>query len=77
MRERHSVTLARIVKGADASSYYNVEGGGGGGGGGGAYAPIHSSYKRRRKTATKRRFKKSRNVGINKVKRIGLKRKDC
>ena len=33
MRERHSDNIARIVKGADAPSYYNFEGGGGGGGG--------------------------------------------
>ena len=75
MREGHSGTLARIVKGADAPSYYNFEGGGGGGGGGGAYAPIHSNYKRRGKFATKRRFKKSRKFGRKKVKRIGGKKR--
>ena len=77
MRERHSGTLARIVKGADVPSYYNFEGGGGGGGGGGADAPIHSSYKRRRKTATKRRLKKlkssvERRLNESEVKREGL-----
>ena len=77
MREGHSGTLARIVKGANAPSYYNFEGGGGGGGGGGGsvYAPTPTSYKRRRKSAAKRRFKKSRKVGKKKVKRIGGKKR--
>ena len=79
MREGHSGTYARIVKG-DASSYYNLEGGGGGGaggggGGGGVYEYMHTSYKRRRKSATKHRFKKGYKISKKKVRRIGRKRK--
>ena len=64
MREGHSGTLARIVKG-DASSYYNMEGGGS------VYAPVYDNYKRRRKSAPKLRFKKARRIVKKKVKRIG------
>ena len=72
MREGHSGTLARIVKGTPS---YDNFGGGGGGGGGGVYAPSHSGYKRRRKTSPKRRIRKRQKAGKKRVKRIGGKKR--
>jgi len=71
MRERHSGTFARIVKSADASSYYNFEGGGRRGGRGGD-APIHSNYKRLNDVENLQQVE---NVGNKKVKRIGGKKR--